>query len=58
MQADFTSLIQNLAMTGRVMSNEAAMRASGQQMAHERMRRNRLNYTYRGVAVYLPSALP
>jgi hypothetical protein len=58
MQADFTDMIQNLAMTGRVLSDRAAMEASGQQMARERARRNRLNYRARGAAVSVPSHLP
>ena len=58
MQSDFTALIQNFATTGRVLTNDAAMRASGQQMSHERTRRNRLNYTTRGASVSVPNKLP
>jgi conjugal transfer/entry exclusion protein len=58
MQANFTAQIQNLAMSGRVLSDDAAAQAAGQQMAHERTRRNRLNYTARGVAVGIPNAMP
>jgi hypothetical protein len=58
MQADFAALIQNLAATGRVLTNDAAGKASGQQMAHERTRRNRLHYTDRGQTVSVPNKLP
>jgi hypothetical protein len=58
MQADFTALIQNFATTGRTLSVEAAGRASGQQIASERTRRNRLNYKDRGASVPIPNKLP
>jgi hypothetical protein len=58
LQGDFTMLIQNLAMTGRVMSNEAAARSTNVSMSHERTRRNRLNYKYRGAPASVPANLP
>jgi conjugal transfer/entry exclusion protein len=58
MQADFTALIQNLAMTGRAMSDSSASQASEHRFAHERTRRNRLGYTSRGASVGVPSVLP
>jgi hypothetical protein len=58
LQGDFTMLVQNLAMTGRVMGDEAAARATGATMAHERTRRNRLNYKSRGTPVSVPNSLP
>jgi hypothetical protein len=58
MQANFTALVQNMAMTGRVLSDDAATRATTQRMARERTRRNRLNYTARGSAVTVPNHLP
>ena len=58
MQSDFTAMIQNLAMTGRVLSDTAAMQSSDGRFAHERTRRNRLNYTSRGAAVSVPNSLP
>jgi conjugal transfer/entry exclusion protein len=57
-QSDFTAQIQNLAMTGRALSDRAAGRAAARLMAHERMRRSRLNYTARGSSLSIPTQWP